>query len=286
MKKKFTLLVAGLCFSLTALSQAYCSYTSAPYSSNQPGITNFKLGSINRTSANIEGGNALVLTGVTVTLTIGQTYSFSLLTSDDLVSGAPLTGAPQNVRIYVDFNKDFDFVDAGETAFTVDNITPAVTYTNTNGVTVPATVTPGTTKMRVTAKMGSTAGHTAPSPCNVPVDPAGYHGEMEEYTVVFVSGGVGISENNLQKINASLAPNPFNQTAQLIYQIEKTASTSVVVYNILGEKVAVLLNEEQNAGTHQITIDKNKFSKGGSGIYFVELTSGNDSYRTRIIVTE
>lgn len=376
MKTKFTLFIACVCVSLASFSQSYCSFVSAPYAPQQPGITNFQLGTINRTSANTEGNNALVLTGVTVTLTIGQTYSFSITSTNDVVNGAPLTGAPQSCRIYVDFNQNFNFTDPGETAFSYDYIvfTPtnaaSATYTNAIGVTVPATVTPGTAKMRVTAKMGPSAGHTPPTPCNSPVDPLGYHGEMEEYTVVFVSAtnananfsvtpGIctnvamtmtnnstgsptptytwsvnpaaaisnsnatnptitfanaatytvtliatnasttstttrtvsasvcsGISVNNLNTANITLAPNPFNQTTQLSYQLENTAATSLVIYNILGEKVFTLLNDEQTAGTHQITIDKNKFSKNVSGIYFVELTSGNAVYRTRIIARD
>jgi hypothetical protein len=205
MKTKFTLLLACVFYAAASFSQAYCSFTSAPYSANQPGITNFKMANVNRSSANVEGNNALVSTGVTLTLTIGQTYSFSVTSTDDLVSGPPLTGAPQSVRIYVDFNQNFTFTDPGETAFSFDYITPGTTYTNAIGVTVPATVTPGNSKLRVTAKMGPAAGHTAPTPCNVPADPLGYHGEMEEYNVVFVSGAT--NANAIFAVNANACTN-------------------------------------------------------------------------------
>jgi hypothetical protein len=374
MKTTFTLVIAFIL--ATVDTNAQCSFTSPPYSANQPGITNFKLGTINRTSPAIEGNNALVLTGVTVTLTIGQTYSFSITSSNDVVSGPPLTGAPQHCRIYVDFNQNNIFTDAGETAFTYDYITftptnaASATYTNAVAVTIPSTVIPGNGKLRVTAKMGPAAGHTPPTPCNIPADPLQYHGEMEEYNVVFVAAGgtnatavfntpatactgiavtmtnnstgsptptytwstnpaatisntsatnpsitfasagpytitlaasnstatsittrtisaavcSGINETNVNSINASIAPNPFDKSTQLTYVLHQTDQTSIIVYNLLGKKVAVVLNEEQQAGEHKINITKNEWMS--SGIYFVELNSGTSVYRSRIIVSE
>lgn len=291
MKTKFTFLFALMILASQSFSQAYCTFTSAPYASYQPGITNFKMANINRNSANTEGGNALVITGQTITLTAGQTYSFSLTSTNDVNSGAPLTGAPQHVRIYIDFNKNGTFTDAGETAFSLDyaTFTPtnaaSQTYTNATGVTVPASVTPGNSKLRVTAKMGPAAGHTPPTPCNNPPDGLGYHGEMEDYDVVFQSSS-SIADNSIQNLNASLYPNPFSNTAELNVTITQPSPVVIEVYNLLGAKVATLFNEELNPGSYKMNIDKDKFANGGSGIYFMQINAGNASHREKMIITE
>ena len=67
-------------------------------------------------------------------------------------------------------------------------------------------------------------------------------------------------------------PNPFNPSTNIQVDIPKTGETSLVVYNILGQKVTVLLNKELNAGTYTFRFDASKLS---SGIYFYTLKSGN-----------
>jgi hypothetical protein len=163
------------------MSAQYCALTGqAPYSTLQPGITNFKINTINRTSGNTEStSGAIVYTGLTTTLTPGQTYTFSITHSED---NQFFAGARNNLRIWIDFNNDFDFTDAGETVLLKDLEPPATTYTAT--FTLPSAITSGTYTLRATAKMSIDAGHSIPTPCNVPADPLGYHGEMEDYMII------------------------------------------------------------------------------------------------------
>jgi hypothetical protein len=67
-------------------------------------------------------------------------------------------------------------------------------------------------------------------------------------------------------------PNPFNPSTNIQIDIPKAGETSIVVYNILGQKVAGLLNRELNAGTYTVRFDASRLS---SGIYFYTLRSGN-----------
>jgi len=47
-------------------------------------------------------------------------------------------------------------------------------------------------------------------------------------------------------------PNPFNPETTIRYQIAKTVTVSITVYNILGEKVRTLLNITVSPGQHEI----------------------------------
>jgi len=67
-------------------------------------------------------------------------------------------------------------------------------------------------------------------------------------------------------------PNPFNPNTQIKYELPERANVRLTVYNIVGQEIAVLVNEQQNSGTYTIGFDANKFS---SGVYFYKLEAGN-----------
>jgi|GEM_PF-5018559 len=172
--------------SMQAAFAQYCMLPGrTPYSTLQPGITNFQLNTINRTSGNSESATSVVVaTGLSTTLTAGQTYTISMSHSEDTQF---FIGDRNNLRVWIDYNSNFSYTDAGETVLLKDLEAPATTYTAT--FTVPLSTPPGTTFLRATAKMSSDAGHTLPTSCDIPADPLGYHGEMEDYTVVIENPG-------------------------------------------------------------------------------------------------
>ena len=68
-------------------------------------------------------------------------------------------------------------------------------------------------------------------------------------------------------------PNPFNPTTQIAYSVPtKGANVSLAVYNVLGERVATLVNGHQSGGEHYATFNGARLA---SGVYFYRLQSGN-----------
>ena len=67
-------------------------------------------------------------------------------------------------------------------------------------------------------------------------------------------------------------PNPFNQTTTIKYQIPKMSFVILKVYDVLGNEITTLVNEEKQAGEYEI-----KFEPKGlqSGIYFYRIGTGN-----------
>lgn len=63
-------------------------------------------------------------------------------------------------------------------------------------------------------------------------------------------------------------PNPFNSTTTIQYTLPSSGRITLSVYNFLGERVKIVLDEFQNEGFHKQQISFNELS---SGIYFVEL---------------
>ncbi len=75
-------------------------------------------------------------------------------------------------------------------------------------------------------------------------------------------------------------PNPFNPTTTINFAIPKQSVVKLVVYNIIGEKVAELINEEISAGYHSVNFDASNLV---SGVYFYRLVA-NDFIETKKLV--
>jgi hypothetical protein len=69
-------------------------------------------------------------------------------------------------------------------------------------------------------------------------------------------------------------PNPFNATTVIAYELPRRADVRLEVYNISGQKVATLVDGEQQAGYRSITWNASEVS---SGVYFYKLTAGDFS---------
>jgi hypothetical protein len=67
-------------------------------------------------------------------------------------------------------------------------------------------------------------------------------------------------------------PNPFNPVTTIRFTLPANASTRLEVFSILGERVALLLDEIKQAGYYQIPFDGGRLS---SGVYLCKLTAGD-----------
>ncbi len=76
-------------------------------------------------------------------------------------------------------------------------------------------------------------------------------------------------------------PNPFNPSTTIEYTLPVKSNVRIAVYNSIGQKVSELVNDLQNAGTHQVVWDASGFS---SGIYFYSFEVMNESGKS--IVSE
>jgi len=74
-------------------------------------------------------------------------------------------------------------------------------------------------------------------------------------------------------------PNPFNAQTNIIMDIPKAGEARLEVYNLLGQKVATLIDGNIEAGHHTISWDANEYS---SGIYFYKLTVGEQVFTKRM----
>jgi hypothetical protein len=67
-------------------------------------------------------------------------------------------------------------------------------------------------------------------------------------------------------------PNPFNPVTTIAFDLNKTGYVILSVYNVLGQKVMVLVDEVLEAGSYNVKFDARNFP---SGTYFYELSVNN-----------
>jgi len=77
-------------------------------------------------------------------------------------------------------------------------------------------------------------------------------------------------------------PNPFNPETRIRYSVAKSGHVSLIIYNLLGQRVRTLVDKVQNANTYEVNWD-GKDDKGmpmPSAVYVFQLKSDNQ-VRTR-----
>jgi len=72
-------------------------------------------------------------------------------------------------------------------------------------------------------------------------------------------------------------PNPFNPSTNIVYSIPENGNVRLSVYNVVGEEVAVLVNETKAAGNYTIEFNASNLP---SGVYLYKLQAAN-SVQTR-----
>ena len=97
-----------------------------------------------------------------------------------------------------------------------------------------------------------------------------------------ISAIVGVKEEGTSTTPSSIIlhqnyPNPFNPTTKISYQISEESFVTMKVYNVLGNEISTLVNEEKPAGNYEVEYNRRDFIHQTllSGIYFYQLRAGN-----------
>lgn len=209
-------------------------------------ILNVTFGDINQSSPGAPTVSSYTdFTTVSTAAAQGQTYALSI--------NAPGPPIGKNFRVWIDFNLNASFEDAGELVLDVQNTTQETVAGN---ITIPQGASLGNARMRVSVKM-----YTA---LQGPCDTFDY-GEVEDYTVV-------ISET-LETSSAGfgadfvLYPNPTSAVFSIATQQLQGATVEVSVRTVSGQRVYAKPLSVPASGL--LTVDIQGLA---AGMYFVELT--------------
>jgi hypothetical protein len=90
--------------------------------------------------------------------------------------------------------------------------------------------------------------------------------DVEEEQEIKLPNNFGLTQNY---------PNPFNGQTNIEFQLSNQSSVKLEIFNILGQRIKSLMNEEKSPGYYSISWDgKNDFGElVNSGIYFIKISA-------------
>ena len=223
---------------LAAPTVAYC--TSASTNTNDERIGKVVFGTISNTSTGTAGYENF--TSQSTNATTGSTYTITITPT--------WTGTVYNegYGVWIDYNQDGDFADAGELVFSkaASKTTPV-----SGSFTIPTAATLGATRVRVSMRYNA-----VPTSCG-----SFTYGQVEDYIVNIVNTLKEDISSISNRINFKLYPVPVKENILNVSGLEKNSTFRI--FNLLGQE---LINGK---------IDNNvvNVSRIAAGNYIIEISN-------------
>ncbi|MRX40803.1 T9SS type A sorting domain-containing protein [Flavobacterium sp. LC2016-23] len=233
-------------------SVTYC--TSKGNSASDERIGKVVFGTINNTSTGTTGYENLTA----ISTNAGRGTAYTITITPSWTSSVYSEG----YAVFIDYNQDGDFSDSGETVWTKS----ASTTTPVSGsITIPATATLGTTRLRVSMKYNG-----IPTACE-----SFSYGQVEDYSVnITASGIVEVNEIAIaDKLSSdiTLYPNPVDN--ELNISLSDKTGSDFTITNALGQRVS-------SGHLSENPIDVSKLN---TGIYFIEFNGAQKRVTKKFI---
>ena len=101
----------------------------------------------------------------------------------------------------------------------------------------------------------------------------------ENFVIHIIDDPVNIGKDKIQPEGFVLYqnyPNPFNPNTVISYQLPVNSNVTLKVFDILGNEIAVLVNEYLSAGEYEVEFfPESSLHQQTSGIYFYQLKAGS-----------
>ena len=107
-----------------------------------------------------------------------------------------------------------------------------------------------------------------------------YTGNNGEWLEMPLDSGEEVTEASVICVNR---PNPFNLSTTFSFDLPEATHVKLIVYNLLGQVVATLLDGMRDVGSHDVTFDASNLA---SGIYLYRLTAGSNNISGKMILVK
>lgn len=234
---------------VTTLTNTVTYCTSQGNSTADERIGRVAIGSINNASTGTAGYENFTALSTSAARSSSQTITITPAWTSTTYS--------EGYAVFIDYNQDGDFADAGETVWTK----AASTTTPVSGFfTIPSTATLGATRIRVSMKYNA-----IPTSCE-----AFSYGQVEDYTINITSAAKEIEATESSTADIRLYPNPTNAILN-ISSVSENASFRI--FNIMGQ---TLVNGKISNGS----IDVSRLTNGS---YIIEISDNETLITKRFI---
>jgi len=96
-----------------------------------------------------------------------------------------------------------------------------------------------------------------------------------------ISPSTSIFDNNSEISNLSIYPNPASRVLKLSFKLEDFEEITITMFNLSGQQVKTLVNDQKAPGNYELTFDIGDQSKG---LYFVKFTTNSFSKTYKLVV--
>jgi PKD repeat protein len=220
-------------------------------------INNVLLNTINNTT-NCSAGGFGNYSAMSTTLAKGSPYT---VTVTPAIAGTPGAYTDDEIAVWIDYNNDLDFADAGEQ---IAYVLVAAGWNNVFNFVVPATATTALVNMRVRISYSVDG---AIIPCGEST-----FGEVEDYKVNIVASS-GIEENNLDGL--SIYPNPTNDFITIDLTSGNAIVNEIKLVDLTGKTLltSTIINNSTKLDLHTLS----------AGVYHVIVNTNLGSVTRKII---
>ncbi len=90
-----------------------------------------------------------------------------------------------------------------------------------------------------------------------------------------------LADTDPTAVELTANPNPFNTATQFNYYLPQAGTVRLEVFNVIGRRVAVLLNDWQDAGKHTVTWSADDLA---SGMYLVRLNANQENVVQKVVL--
>jgi hypothetical protein len=105
---------------------------------------------------------------------------------------------------------------------------------------------------------------------------------VSEFSVSDIPEPSSVSTNNkMDEFNFKLYPNPTADCTTIEYSLETPAEISIEVYDLFGNKVAAVFNENQGGGAYKLLFKPDGLN---NGVYLCKISVNEKSYTKRLVI--
>lgn len=115
-------------------------------------------------------------------------------------------------------------------------------------------------------------GDGTPDTTYIPIVITGIEDDQRNNGIISIPKEFNLSQNY---------PNPFNPSTTISYSLTSNSLVQLKIFNILGQEIETLVNEEKPSGNYQVVFDANNLS---SGIYFYKIQAGEFTSTKKMIL--
>ncbi|HEY0029446.1 MAG TPA: T9SS type A sorting domain-containing protein [Bacteroidia bacterium] len=108
-------------------------------------------------------------------------------------------------------------------------------------------------------------------------------GTLNNTTYHYFGSTTAINDAQVGKFNFAINPNPIATIAEITYQTAEEGNVRIELFDVKGQLLKTIVNENQGKGAHVMSFDKSMLSAGN---YFFSISTANGTETKKVVITE